>query len=916
MQNYFDGLLHHFEPNRLFEQVETLWRKELPQTSAAHMQAAKHALQLLQQAGLEQAEIIEFPADGKTVYQDKCMPLAWEASMGRLTISKSPLEFEDPVVADYQRHPFHLVKGSVAPPGNKAHVRIITETQLFAGVDTQDALLVCAAHTNPGSILKTALDLGVMGLISDYYAQPARRHNPEAIGWINACTETPSWHVAADERDFICFSVSAKQADKIRNASEIGELNALIECDARRYVGVLPGVTALIPGRQKKEFWILAHLFEPLSDDNSTGVVAAIEIAKAIKNLSAEGKLPALEFSIRLLFGAELYGFAAFAEHFGGRLRDKTIGAVNLDSLMAGNPEQRLHVYAAAPATPFFGNAILEIFLQEYAGHKEAFQVDRFVEAGNYSDDTFMADSSVGLPTVWFIGREKRYWHNSSLTMQTIDRRVFARCCASIAAWIARLLCVNQDMLAELLPQAGAQAMRHLAEEYSRILTRKITGPEAEQQLLYRLQIDQERLADFSQIGSHEQINKQIELVQKVARQYLEMLGEMPRQPARSGTWFDYVDSVVPARNTRGFPHDLAKLPPSQRKTADSSGLYGPLARILANMDGKKSLQRLILETEWELNSRLSEADIKKYLGKIIYLEQHGYLKAEYKRKVEQSDIVTALKKLGLRQGDCVFLHSSASAFGYLQGGEKSVIDAFLQVIGAAGTLLLPCFTTPFNCFEGSINKNRRYQPYDAEDPAQVRVGLIAQAFLAYPGVYRSAHPSHSVAGLGPLAQDCLQAQREDSPPCAEDSAFAKLVEHKGKIVYFGCGLAPSTFLHYLETKAALPYLGGSLCTVREPEGGSRAVYVPKNLPGHRDFYLDKNADCKFFRAATARGLLIDSHVLGCGKLQLIEAEAFNRIGLSLIKEQPDILLCEQPDCLFCRKHKRWPGSILDTKTH
>ena len=71
MQNYFDGLLHHFEPNRLFEQVETLWRKELPQTSAAHMQAAKHALQLLQQAGLEQAEIIEFPADGKTVYQDK-----------------------------------------------------------------------------------------------------------------------------------------------------------------------------------------------------------------------------------------------------------------------------------------------------------------------------------------------------------------------------------------------------------------------------------------------------------------------------------------------------------------------------------------------------------------------------------------------------------------------------------------------------------------------------------------------------------------------------------------------------------------------------------------------------------------------------------------------------------------------------
>ena len=86
-------------------------------------------------------------------------------------------------------------------------------------MDTQDALLVCAAHTNPGSILKTALGMGVMGLISNYYAQPAKTQS-EAIGWINACTETPSWRVAADERDFICFSVSAKQADKIRNASE------------------------------------------------------------------------------------------------------------------------------------------------------------------------------------------------------------------------------------------------------------------------------------------------------------------------------------------------------------------------------------------------------------------------------------------------------------------------------------------------------------------------------------------------------------------------------------------------------------------------------------------------------------------------------------------------------------------------
>ena len=36
-----------------------------------------------------------------------------------------------------------------------------------------------------------------------------------------------------------------------------------------------------------------------------------------------------------------------------------------------------------------------------------------------------------------------------------------------------------------------------------------------------------------------------------------------------------------------------------------------------------------------------------------------------------------------------------------------------------------------------------------------------------------------------------------------------KLVDFKGKFVYFGCGLASSAFLHYLETVVDLPYLKG-----------------------------------------------------------------------------------------------------------
>ena len=421
--------------------------------------------------------------------------------------------------------------------------------------------------------MKTALDLGAIGLISDYYAQACRVQAPEAIGWVNAGTEGANWHVIEGDRPFVCFSITAGAGDQLRQAAEVGEVTALVECDGRRYQGSIPGVTALIPGRQKKEFWLMAHLYEPLSDDNSTGVVAAIEMVRCIKELIAKGDLPELEFSLRLVFGAEMYGFAAFAEHFGGNLSERTIGAVNLDSLMAGNPNQRLHVYAAAPGTPFFGNALLEIFLDQWKD-KNAFPVAKFAESGWYDDDTLLTDRTVGLPTVWFIGREKMFWHNSALTMQLIDRRIFARICATIGTWIASVVTLNKASLAQIVRQAGAYGLSHLAIEYRNILQKGLSADEGSEQLLYRLQRDCERLEDFREVGSDPEIERQIELLQAATQGYLEQINEQAPVTETQGKWFDYSATVLASRVERGFPHDQTRLPVPAQKSARWGDLW------------------------------------------------------------------------------------------------------------------------------------------------------------------------------------------------------------------------------------------------------------------------------------------------------------------------------------------------------
>ena len=55
-------------------------------------------------------------------------------------------------------------------------------------------------------------------------------------------------------------------------------------------------------------------------------------------------------------------------------------------------------------------------------------------------------------------------------------------------------------------------------------------------------------------------------------------------------------------------------------------------------MDGKKNLQRLIRETEWESGTVLSPSQIKKYITAISYLSDWGYLKME--KDIDCSEIL------------------------------------------------------------------------------------------------------------------------------------------------------------------------------------------------------------------------------------------------------------------------------------
>ena len=162
---------------------------------------------------------------------------------------------------------------------------------------------------------------------------------------------------------------------------------------------------------------------------------------------------------------------------------------------------------------------------------------------------------------------------------------------------------------------------------------------------------------------------------------------------------------------------------------------------------------------------------------------------------VKREDIVRDLRRLGLRRGDILELHSSLSAIGRVKGGAVTVIRAFQEVLGERGTLLMPAFTYSREGGEG-------FHP----DESPVKTGRIPETFRKMKGVLRSLCPIHSVAAWGKRALE-FTWRHPVATTLGKGSPFHLAAEAGGKIMLLGCDQNSNSFLHILESLAGHPML-------------------------------------------------------------------------------------------------------------
>ena len=162
------------------------------------------------------------------------------------------------------------------------------------------------------------------------------------------------------------------------------------------------------------------------------------------------------------------------------------------------------------------------------------------------------------------------------------------------------------------------------------------------------------------------------------------------------------------------------------------------------------------------------------------------------------ADIVSALKKVGIKKGDIVFSHVGIGFLGFpKEGGQKeavqSIIKAFKEVLGPTGTFLVPTYTYSF-C---------NGEDYDARSSPST-VGYFTEVFRKQRGVTRSREPNFSVAGIGPKVKTLFKNLPMDSfgPDCLYD----RLTKMNATICNIGVGFRYATYVHYTEQSASVPY--------------------------------------------------------------------------------------------------------------
>jgi aminopeptidase YwaD len=390
--------------------------------------------------GLTDAQILRFPADGKIYYGTQRSRPPWDAEFAELwEIAGGQPSIK---IASYEAEPVTLAEDSESADVTTTLIDVGdgTKESDYAGKDVKGKIVLAAAQ--PGAVQDLAVGkFGAAGIAS--YAQNQKTawsgEDENLIRWGHLESFSPNKTFA--------FMFSLKTARDYQARLAAGEkikLHATVK--AGQHPGFTELVTATIPGADPKlkddEIAFSCHLDHqrPGANDNASGCVTILEVARTLQRLISEGKLERPARTLRFIWPPEIEGTLTLLNakpEFAQRIK----AVVHMD-MVGGNQNTKavFHVTRGPMSLPSFvydvawafGNFVNE---QSYnfaaglpaqyplvapEGGKEPLQaVDAPHTLG--SDNDVYEDGSFKIPAIYLNDWPDRYIHTNFDTASNID---------------------------------------------------------------------------------------------------------------------------------------------------------------------------------------------------------------------------------------------------------------------------------------------------------------------------------------------------------------------------------------------------------------------------------------------------------------------------------------------------------------
>jgi Zn-dependent M28 family amino/carboxypeptidase len=441
--------------------LEGIARFHRQRASQGFHSAAELVAERARAYGLSDVAILQFPADGKISYGTQRSRPAWDAEAGVL-IEVPPCPGLPPdlklppgagmssdcgtekwrTVASYEAEPVALAEDSESADvtAELVDVNAGTKESDYAGRNVKGKIVLVSSQ--PGAVQDSAVGkFGAAGIVS--YAQNQK------TAWWGEDENLIRWgHLETfSANKTFAFMVSLKTARGFKERLAKGEkitLHAVVK--AGQHAGNYEVVTATIPGSDPKlkneEIAFSCHLDHqrPGANDNASGCVTILEVARTLQKLISEGKLARPARTIRFIWPPEIEGTVTLLNakpEFAKRIK----AVVHMD-MVGGGPETKavFHVTRGPMSLPSFVHDVAWAFAEfvneesyKFAatgaarypfvapeGGKEPLRAEYSAYTMGSDHDVYQ-DSSFGIPAIYMNDWPDRYIHTNFDTAANID---------------------------------------------------------------------------------------------------------------------------------------------------------------------------------------------------------------------------------------------------------------------------------------------------------------------------------------------------------------------------------------------------------------------------------------------------------------------------------------------------------------